>query len=343
MKTQILGSGAVTPSSSMSQPQIPVGAQTPPPQEGSVAVMLRVRPPSPRERAAPPVLRVLNQNVVLLSLEEPGSAGGTARSPARSPGRRRRNLKFVFDHVFDEGATQEEVFQHTTLPLLDTLLAGYNCSGKSWHTPLILAGAPDPSVPGLDGLSRALDLIWKPPCIFGNGVTQQQPKTTQPEACWFQRRWALWETGWRGWIWGWGRGEAGQEPSRHFEGQGSLALVCPGSGRMGRNVVDAWEKSPLALPSLPTLNGSVEPGVTGSGQLPQPLAAAAAPGAVPSCWQPLDVTGTSREEPSALQAHPAPGARTRGCCSSSRWFLRATEGLPLPPGPSTECCPWEKG
>lgn len=138
----------------MSQPQLPVGAWSPLSHEGSMAVVLRVRPPSPRERAAPLVLHVLNEHVVLLSPEEPGgtgdtgSTGGTA-PPARSSSRCRRNLKFVFDHVFDEGATQEEVFRHTTLPLLDTLLAGYNCSGRSWHTPLILAGAPVPSPPRL--------------------------------------------------------------------------------------------------------------------------------------------------------------------------------------------------
>lgn len=76
-------------------------------------------------------------------------------------------------------------------PSAGNLLAGYSCSAKSWHTRLILVGAPAPSAPRLGGLSRALDLIWKPSCIFGNGVTQQQPKTTQSEACWFQQCSAL--------------------------------------------------------------------------------------------------------------------------------------------------------
>lgn len=57
-------------------------------------------------------------------------------------------------------------------PSAGNLLAGYSCSAKSWHTRLILVGAPAPSAPRLGGLSRALDLIWKPSCIFGNGVTQ---------------------------------------------------------------------------------------------------------------------------------------------------------------------------
>uniref|UniRef100_A0A8C5NKR3 Kinesin-like protein n=1 Tax=Junco hyemalis TaxID=40217 RepID=A0A8C5NKR3_JUNHY len=94
---------------------------------GSVAVVLRVRPPNPRERAAPSVLHVLNQRAVLFTSEEPGGTG-TGPGPSPGPGRRRRSLEFEFDHVFGERATQEEVFEHTTLPLLDTLLAGYNCS-----------------------------------------------------------------------------------------------------------------------------------------------------------------------------------------------------------------------
>lgn len=63
------------------QPHVPApsacwGADLPP-QEGSMAVVLP-EPPSPRGRAAPPVLHVPNQPVVLLSPEEPG--GTTART-----------------------------------------------------------------------------------------------------------------------------------------------------------------------------------------------------------------------------------------------------------------------
>ncbi|KFU88895.1 Kinesin-like KIF18B, partial [Chaetura pelagica] len=39
-----------------------------------------------------------------------------------------KDLTFVFDRVFGEGATQEEVFQHSTRGLLDSVLRGYNCS-----------------------------------------------------------------------------------------------------------------------------------------------------------------------------------------------------------------------
>ncbi|KFP02024.1 Kinesin-like KIF18B, partial [Calypte anna] len=48
--------------------------------------------------------------------------------PPRGPKHHGKDLTFVFDRVFGEGATQEEVFQHTTRGLLDSVLSGYNCS-----------------------------------------------------------------------------------------------------------------------------------------------------------------------------------------------------------------------
>ncbi|GEQ66977.1 hypothetical protein JCM33374_g640 [Metschnikowia sp. JCM 33374] len=39
-----------------------------------------------------------------------------------------RDYRFVFDHLFDETATQHEVFSHTTKPLLDSVLDGYNAT-----------------------------------------------------------------------------------------------------------------------------------------------------------------------------------------------------------------------
>ncbi|KFM13312.1 Kinesin-like KIF18B, partial [Aptenodytes forsteri] len=46
----------------------------------------------------------------------------------RGPKHQSKDLKFIFDRVFGEGATQEEVFQHTTREGLDSILNGYNCS-----------------------------------------------------------------------------------------------------------------------------------------------------------------------------------------------------------------------
>ncbi|XP_042749275.1 kinesin-like protein KIF18B [Lagopus leucura] len=100
-----------------------------PPEDGAVAVMVRVRPavPSERDGAARPVLHVVDQHILVFDPEEPGGPPGTAL-PARGPKHRGKDLKFVFDRVFGEGATQEEVFQHTTREVLDGVLNGYNCS-----------------------------------------------------------------------------------------------------------------------------------------------------------------------------------------------------------------------
>ncbi|NXR01523.1 KI18B protein, partial [Sagittarius serpentarius] len=101
-------------------------ALDPAPEEGTVAVMVRVRPPAPceRERAAPPVLHVLDQHILIF---DPGGPCGSVL-PTRGPKHPGKDLKFVFDRVFGEKATQEEVFQHTTCEVLDSVLNGYNCS-----------------------------------------------------------------------------------------------------------------------------------------------------------------------------------------------------------------------
>ncbi|NXI40417.1 KI18B protein, partial [Galbula dea] len=102
----------------------------PPAEEGSVSVMVRVRPPGSceRERAMRhPVLQVVNQHLLILNPEGPGRRSSSVQ-PVRGPKHQGKNLKFVFDRVFDERTTQEEVFQHTTLDMLNSFLSGYNCS-----------------------------------------------------------------------------------------------------------------------------------------------------------------------------------------------------------------------
>lgn len=106
------------------------------PEEGTVAVVVRVRPPTAceRERAAHTVLHVVDQHILVFDPEEPSGPPG-AVLPSRGAKNRGKDLKFVFDRVFGEGATQEEVFQHTTREVLDSVLNGYNCSGKAWPPP----------------------------------------------------------------------------------------------------------------------------------------------------------------------------------------------------------------
>lgn len=44
------------------------------------------------------------------------------------PKKKGKDLTFVFDQVFSEVATQQDVFQHTTHNILASFLQGYNCS-----------------------------------------------------------------------------------------------------------------------------------------------------------------------------------------------------------------------
>ncbi|XP_065506938.1 kinesin-like protein KIF18B [Caloenas nicobarica] len=100
-----------------------------PPEESMVSVVVRVRPPAPCERewAAHPVLHVMDENIIIFNPDVPSGPPGSALT-TRAPKHPGKDMKFVFDRVFGEGATQDEVFQHTTRGLLDTVLNGYNCS-----------------------------------------------------------------------------------------------------------------------------------------------------------------------------------------------------------------------
>lgn len=145
-----------------------------------MTVMVRVRPSAPceRERAAHPILRVVDQNILIFNPEEPSGPSGSVL-PTRGPKHQGKDLKFVFDRVFGERATQEEVFQHTTHNVLDSVLNGYNCSGKSQQAPSILAGAPASFLPGWVGSAEPW-FYFGSPQADGERGTQQQCKKIKP-------------------------------------------------------------------------------------------------------------------------------------------------------------------
>ncbi|XP_053115957.1 kinesin-like protein KIF18B isoform X2 [Hemicordylus capensis] len=104
----------------------------PPAEEGSVTVVVRVRPQTPREQEGnrQSVVQVVGKSMLVFDPEEPSLpgifAGFQAADPA--PKRKGKDLKFVFDQVFGESASQTEVFENTTKGILDGVLNGYNCS-----------------------------------------------------------------------------------------------------------------------------------------------------------------------------------------------------------------------
>uniref|UniRef100_H0X816 Kinesin-like protein n=1 Tax=Otolemur garnettii TaxID=30611 RepID=H0X816_OTOGA len=101
-------------------------------EDSMVRVVVRVRPPTPQELDSQrrPVVQVVDERVLVFNPEEPnggfpGLKWGGIHDGSKKKG---KDLTFVFDRVFGEAATQQDVFQHTTHSLLDGFLRGYNCS-----------------------------------------------------------------------------------------------------------------------------------------------------------------------------------------------------------------------
>lgn len=103
-------------------------------EDSMLRVVVRLRPPTPKELESQrrPVVQVVDERVLVFDPEEPdggflGLKWGSAQDGPRKKG---KDLTFVFDRVFAETATQQDVFQHTTHSILDSFLQGYNCSGE---------------------------------------------------------------------------------------------------------------------------------------------------------------------------------------------------------------------
>ncbi|KAL7749407.1 tubulin-dependent ATPase kip3 [Sorochytrium milnesiophthora] len=109
-----------------------------------IQVAVRVRPPTSKENAAllapsaaalpgatsgfgrmRRVVNVLDESVVVF--DAPSQAAERTTRPA-SNNKRSKDIRYAFDRVFDENATQHDVFQHTTMNLIDEVLGGYNCT-----------------------------------------------------------------------------------------------------------------------------------------------------------------------------------------------------------------------
>ncbi|KAK3726500.1 hypothetical protein QZH41_003895 [Actinostola sp. cb2023] len=94
-------------------------------------VVVRVRPFNGIEPQNS-VIRVVDQNVLVFDPIEdtevmnfPGSFKKRRNNMLQ---RRARDLKFIFDRVFDERSTTMEVFENTTKSIVDGVLDGYNCT-----------------------------------------------------------------------------------------------------------------------------------------------------------------------------------------------------------------------
>ncbi|XP_006111578.1 kinesin-like protein KIF18A isoform X2 [Pelodiscus sinensis] len=97
-----------------------------------VRVVVRVRPENQKEKDGnfSKVLHVVDKHILVFDpKEEEVSFFHKKKVGYRDINKKKnKDLKFVFDAVFDENSSQSEVFEHTTKTVLDGFLNGYNCT-----------------------------------------------------------------------------------------------------------------------------------------------------------------------------------------------------------------------
>lgn len=99
----------------------------------NMKVVVRVRPENEEElsRGNQSVVKVMDEHVLVFD-PNPDNAPTFQQlaGPRRRPllGKKRKDLRFAFDRVFDETASQVEVFENTTKAIIDGVLNGINCS-----------------------------------------------------------------------------------------------------------------------------------------------------------------------------------------------------------------------
>lgn len=120
-----------------------------------VKVFCRIRP---LQNDEVPCVKVISQTAVSLLPPEAGSSYRTANY---------KEIQHTFKHVFDDRATQKEVFDHVALPLVENLIRGKNGllftygvtgSGKTFT----MTG--DPQDGGI--MPRCLDVIFNSIAIY---------------------------------------------------------------------------------------------------------------------------------------------------------------------------------
>ncbi|NXU16485.1 KI18A protein, partial [Pardalotus punctatus] len=121
-----------------------------------VRVVVRVRPETQKEKLGSfsRVVNVIDQHVLVFDpKEEEVSFFNRKRVAHRDINKRqRKDLKFMFDAIFDDSSSQLEVFEHTTKSLIDGFLNGFNCTVLAYgatgagKTYTMLGSPEDPGV-----------------------------------------------------------------------------------------------------------------------------------------------------------------------------------------------------
>ncbi|KAL1869458.1 hypothetical protein VTK73DRAFT_3073 [Phialemonium thermophilum] len=86
--------------------------------------------PTPKlvQRGIRPVIKVVDDRCLVFDPPEDNPVQKFSRSVVPSSGKRVKDQVFAFDRIFDENATQTDVYEGTTKNLLDSVLDGYNAT-----------------------------------------------------------------------------------------------------------------------------------------------------------------------------------------------------------------------
>ena len=104
--------------------------------DSNMKVVVRIRPENEAELRGShqPVVKMLDDHVLVFdptSDNAPSFDVTPAHYRTKKPPfltKKHKNMSFAFDRVFDETASQMEVFEHATRSIIDGVLNGINCS-----------------------------------------------------------------------------------------------------------------------------------------------------------------------------------------------------------------------
>ncbi|KAH0516678.1 Kinesin-like protein KIF18A [Microtus ochrogaster] len=155
-------------------------------------VVVRVRPESTKEKtvALHRVVHVVDKHMLVFDPkpEEVSFFHKKKTTNFDITKRQNKDLKFVFDAVFDETSTQMEVFEHTTKPILHSFLNGYNCTVLAYgatgagKTHTMLGSADEPGVMYLTMLDlfKSMDEIKEEKvCSTAVSYLEVSPKSSE--------------------------------------------------------------------------------------------------------------------------------------------------------------------
>lgn len=99
----------------------------------NMKVVVRVRPANEMEllKQTSTAVRVMDERMLVFDPKDDSVDYLSGDRPRRQPRfltRRARDLRFMFDRVFDYESSNREVFEHTTKTIVDGILGGYNCT-----------------------------------------------------------------------------------------------------------------------------------------------------------------------------------------------------------------------